>query len=543
MSACNFHCNDGFDRVGGECLPSPPALLSPLSSWTINESSPQFQTSIRPEFVEYRNEVCHDRACTRRVAEWTALGALSRSPQTIPPHAILYWRSTGVMRDGRRRTSTVAPFRTTTRASRGYDTPFFDFDGDGYADSLGAAVAGGRPPASVRFGGPALQSIATAEVPLLPFPGSMSPSENLRVASMQIIGDYDGDGISDAAMLAAGMEVYFGASSRTERAASQSPAELGMLCCYAHLPRVLAPLGDINRDGLSDFATAAWNPFSRAQRVDVYLGRRDRRLVPRTHMEATNAEQIVAGPRCTAQGFGESPYLFALARVTPDSRTLFAVALRVAERSIEPAGGEPLLLPYPDAKIEDVGDIDGDGRNEAIVHSATGLSEQVFVIRLRSDCWGISATPTTFSNMIAVARTTDLDGDGTHELIWARFATRTNPEFLVVHRGGPMVLTDRVGSTSLPVESIYTTPLDSYRNTFSRYTFGSPGDMSGDGLDDFIVTPRWVSSELPMLFTGSDLSSWPAPAARLPLMPNVDTFASRAQPRRRARSPGLCAAR
>jgi hypothetical protein len=45
------------------------------------------------------------------------------------------------------------------------------------------------------------------------------------------------------------------------------------------------------------------------------------------------------------------------------------------------------LLPYLDAKIDDVGDIDGDGRNEAIVYSATGLSEQVFVIRLRSDRW------------------------------------------------------------------------------------------------------------------------------------------------------------
>lgn len=533
MGACGVRCNDGFAREGAECVPLAPALLSPLSSWTTNESNPEFRTSTSDAFVEYRNEVCRDRACTQRIAQWTATTGASRCPSPITPGIIAYWRSTGVMRDGRTKASAVVPFRTTRRATRGYDTPFFDFDGDGLSDALAnQRYPQARSGPFVLFGAVTTPR-DTVRLPAIPLP---PPRESwmLRVDAAQTIGDFDGDGFSDAVTVVGHPQLHFGGADRNRAAVTTGDFLLNIDPWPQHdgVARSIAPLGDINDDGRSDFVTVSWNGGDRAMEYDLFFGRSDRRVVRVLTTRGINALQIVPGPNCSRPGFRER-ILYAVGTLTVDSTTRFAAALRVNRYAVSPVFGDA-VVPFAEAAIEDVGDIDGDGRNEAVVRSMSHAN-QFMLLSMDADCnrLQVRAVNST-TDVAAVGRTTDIDGDGTHELIVARRATQSSLEFLSVFRGGPNVLMERIGTWSFPPTYNYRPDFENTYN-FAAYTFGSNGDMNGDGLDDFIVGSP-AQSPPALYFVGSDLSRWPTVSEVVLPFP-AWRIASRAAPSRRLRAP------
>jgi hypothetical protein len=530
MSACGFRCNDGFAREGAECVPLAPALLSPLSSWTTNEANPEFRTSTSAAFVEYRNEVCRDRACTQRVAQWTATTGASRCPSPITPGIIAYWRSTGVMRDGRTKASAIVPFRTTRRATRGYDTPFFDFDGDGLSDALANHGELFRPASNVLFGARSVPSDA-AQLPIIPLPPPRR-EEMIWTQSHQTIGDFDGDGFGDAVMVTTRAQLHFGSAPRGGRDVATSDIELNAAARLVIDARVIAPIGDFNDDGLSDFVVTSWNHVTRAHEFHLFLGRADRELRSSFTSRGVTALQIVAGPECPHPVLGKSRILYAVGALSLQSTPRFAIAVRVRANGVEPVLGD-VLVPFAEAVVEDVGDIDGDGRNEAIMRSM-GRSDQVILMRMDADCSRLETTTHTFPATIAVARTTDLDGNGTHELVVARRATRAEPEFISVYRGGANVLMDRVGTASLAPATLDDGTIDG-PTRFANFTFGSTGDMNGDGLDDFIVGSPTQSLRA-IYFTGNDLTAWPAAGTEIAVPFVTWSVASRAAPRR-ARAP------
>ncbi len=531
MGACGFRCNDGFAREGAECVPLAPALLSPLSSWTTNENNPEFRTSTSEAFVEYRNEVCRDRACTQRVAQWTATTGASRCPSPITPGTIAYWRSTGVMRDGRSKASAIVPFRTTRRATRGYDTPFFDFDGDGLSDALANRGDFSRPASHVVFGSRSLPS-ETIQLPIIPFAPPRA-DWMLWVENQQTIGDWDGDGFSDAVMLTNRTQIHFGSDRRDRVDVRSSDLHLNSVARSVFDVRSIAPIGDFNNDGRSDFVATSWNDDARTHEFHLFLGRADREIRPTYSSRGVSAFQIVAGPQCEQPGLGRSRILYAVGAVAIHSSSRFAIAVRVRERGVEAVLGD-VLVPFTEAVVEDVGDIDGDGRNEAIMRSMD-RSDQVLLMRMDAECSRLETTMLNLPATIAVARTTDMNGDGTHELVVARHATRAAPEFISVYRGGANVLMDRVGTASLAPATLddgsFFVPL-----MFASFTFGSTGDMNGDGLDDFIVGSP-VQSLRALYFTGNDLTAWPATGTEIALPFVPWSVASRAAPGRRSRAP------
>ncbi|MBL8683645.1 MAG: hypothetical protein JNK05_31025 [Myxococcales bacterium] len=523
--SCDFRCNVGYVRQRDACVPSPPALISPLSSWTINEANPEFRISTHRDFVRYDVELCRDRTCAQSIARWTTNGAPSRPSAAPPPNTQLYWRATGVTADGHRSASNTAPFRTTRRSARGTDSVIFDFDGDGFADtatigSLRHSLSSDIERPAVLFGSATLSSVAQRSLALDVAPGASQAT----VGALQFIGDFDGDGRSDVVAVGTHVQVFFGAA-RTERRTSfeddYAPNLGSHPIPYKQNLHAVAALGDVNDDGLSDFAVAEWFPPDRTQAIRVYLGNRDGRVRAAYVHQGSEAHQLVRAdcPGSTAPGRA----IVTLSRNPLETRFVVR-AFRVTATSIERLPGEA-MVPFSLAALEQLGDIDGDGGSEAVVRSIAPTNTAM-IVRV---CGAQLSTQTITlpSNVIAFARTTDLDGDGTQELIVAREAHPEDNEFIVAFRGGANVLTSRIGSFRLTMPM----PLGS-RDFFTQWIdrgFGSPGDMNGDGLDDFAtgtIILRYPASVAPILFfTGGDLDTWPrAPTELLGTTPLFGHF-------------------
>lgn len=533
MGTCTFTCDAGYERVGAECLPEPPALLSPLSSWTINHRNPEFRTSTHSEYREYINEICDTRACAPPlIARWTHSGTPSPSPVAIPPGRLFYWRSTGVLRDGRMRTSPAVPFKTTTRATRGYDTVFFDFDGDGFADVLSAHGRGTfafQSNAQVTFGAASL-----LVRPDLPLPRIQVPARplDINVQSLQLIGDFDGDGYSDAAVIIQQLQLHFGgARVRTEPRVATINRDVNIQAFPDdRVSRSVVPVGDINGDGLSDFVLTEYNGVEGKQELSVFLGNREGALRPSYHTVGVGARTVVRGPDCTADGRGFR-YMYAINRPSPNSTVAVAGSVSFSEWAITAVGAESFIdFPFP--SIEDVGDIDGDGRNEAVVHSVRYNDSRALLLSMPT-CGRLEATPINLvPNTHAVARTTDLDGDGTHELIFARVATPDAPELLVAFRGGPAFAMQRLAAFSRDPAQLYAVP-DTGPHSFAGRTLGTPGDMDGDGFDDLVVGDLGEGRPQFIVLRGrADLSRWPGEPISLrlstaPMEENYGFIASR----------------
>ncbi len=511
---CSAQCNAGYELVDRECLPLPPALLSPLSSWTINEANPEFRASPHPDYTRYEIEICRDRACAQRLRQWSSIASFSRPPIEPPPNVQIYWRAAGVMADGRRRTSPIVPFRTTRRQTRGVDSVIFDFDGDGFADTVTVdslraegLVADPHWP-TVLFGSASLASFAPRPLVLASMPPALA---NTAAGAVQLIGDFDGDGFSDVVGVGGHVQVFFG--SDRARSDTRTSFEGGRVAHISAHPlpfnpvlHAVAALGDVNEDGLADFVVAEWEPTTRTQQLRVYLGNREGRVrAAYTHL-GSEAYQLV---RMQCPGaLLSSTFIVTLSRNVVGS-TFLARAFRVTATSIEQTLGD-VAIPFEGPVLEEVGDIDGDGNSEATVRSAN-LRPTALVLRM---CGApLSARTISIpSSVISIARTTDLDGDGTHELIFARQATPDNDEFVVAYHGGPTVLSDRIASyrLSTPYAAMPWLELDS---RWLDRGLGSPGDMNGDGFDDFAVgtgNVRSPESTAPILFfTGGDLATWP----------------------------------
>ena len=497
MGACALRCNPTYELVAGRCLPDPPRPIEPLSTWTYNSVEPTFVIATRPDFVRYEHRLCTDRLCTFGRGSWFTTDAMSRIPIPIAPNIVHYWRVTGIMSDGTERAATPVPFRITRRTTRGYDTPFFDFDGDAYADVLSSTPLTGSAP-TVFYGGSGFINEAR-RLPLAPSPRE----EGLGHAQVQPIGDFNGDGFSDvlAAVTYQRMRIAFGGPSRTTARWSTSswsvdpwnewfvPAEVTEL---RDARRAVANLGDVNGDGFSDFASLTFAPgMLPATWLRLFLGNSREELVATTTVTISYLRQIVRSSQCPTSGGRRSRVVLAQTGNT-ENPPYRLVAFEFTGTTIRQLADTPSLS-MVGPTLEDIGDVDGDGQPETLIR-ARAHQPRAIIARVVCDPAGahrITLTDFTLpSAFVAAARSTDLDGDGTHELILSRLPSAAEPDYLRVYRN-PTLTALGAPTVALRMPTTFTYSAEGIRDntyfTWWRMEFGSPGDIDNDGADDLPV--------------------------------------------------------
>ncbi|MBL8677582.1 MAG: hypothetical protein JNK05_00335 [Myxococcales bacterium] len=517
MGACALRCNATYELVAGRCLPDPPRPIEPLSTWTYNSVQPTFVITTRPDFVRYEHRLCTDRLCTFGRGSWFTTDAASRPPIPIAPNVVQYWRVTGIMSDGTERAATTVPFRLTRRATRGYDTPFFDFDGDAYADVLSCTLRSSSSPPTVSFGGSNLVDEAR-RLELV-----TSPIETgLGGEQVQPIGDFNGDGFSDVLSAVNGqrMRVAFGGPSRTAPRWSTSfwsvdpwnewfsPVELTEL---RSLRRAVANLGDVNGDGFSDFASLTFAPgMLPTTWLRLFLGNAREELVATTTVTGSYLRQIVRSSQCPTTGGRRSRVVLAQTG-SPSSPPYRLAAFEFTGTTIRQLADTPMLS-MVGPSLEDIGDVDGDGQPETLIRPR---AQQPRAIIARVVCDAAGAHRITMEEIVlppafvAAARSTDLDGDGTHELIFSRLPSAADPEFLRVYRN-PTLSALGAPTLALRMPTPFTYSDEGIEgNTYGRWwlmQFGSPGDMDNDGADDLPVDVQFpIDTRPPFESAGSDV--------------------------------------
>ena len=498
MGACALRCNPTYELVSGRCLPEPPRPIEPLSTWTYNSVEPTFVIATRPDFVRYEHRICTDRRCTFGRGSWFTTDASSRAPIPIAPNVIHHWRVTGIMRDGTERAATPIPFRLTRRPTRGYDTPFFDLDGDGYADLLSTGVYGGDK-TRVHFGGPDLAADARYLALLT------SPLEDGHGNEhVQPIGDFNADGYSDvlSSVNYQTIRIAFGGPSRTTTRWSRSswsvdpwnewfvPAEITEL---RDARRAVTNLGDINGDGFSDFASLTFAPGTMPTTwLRLFLGNAREELVATTTVTGSFLRQMVGSSWCPTSS-GRRSRVVLMQTGSPLGTPYRLVAYEFTGTTIRLlADALPISMVGP--TLQDIGDVDGDGQPEALIRARVHQPRAI-IARVRCDPAGahrITMEDLTLpSAMVAVARATDLDGDGTHDLIFNRLPSVAEPVSVLAFRNPTLTA---LGTPTRDLRHTTTITLsemtinDCVRNPWWRTEFGSPGDMDGDGADDLPVS-------------------------------------------------------
>ncbi len=382
---------------------------------------------------------------------------------------------------------------------RGYDTPLFDFDGDGLADFAtipGASASEPVPDVRVYLGNRSsgTPTFLTLPVRLHPLGVREDP------VGVQYIGDFDGDGYSDLAYAAADLQVAFGGTGvRTGSIEIAAPSDVfGTFQSYrlARVPRIIAALGDINNDGRADLAVADFlmSPTLRSQRLSIVLGNAARTLRPAVEYTGSAVSQVVRSADCRRPSGRIEHYVLAIAAANPLSQTTAIELLSVSDRAIRRQAvlDSPTFNSLDDETpvLEDVGDPSGDGRPFGFVRLTRNRS-QGYIVRVDCGSTDNSATLTAQSfalpaNAVGVSRSADLNSDGAHELFVSRYGTASTPVVLSVWAS---ILGAPFEEFSAPPQTFRNNqpPADIEQSLWRMHAFGSPGDINGDGWPDLPV--------------------------------------------------------
>ncbi|MBL8682127.1 MAG: FG-GAP repeat protein [Myxococcales bacterium] len=363
--------------------------IAPRTGATVTALRPTFRWTAAPA-TTYSVQVCLDRECSMVSIESTMVTGDRWTPPSSLAQGRLFWRVipwTGGMRE-----TNAATFPTPFFVRNGgcAEVPAFDFDNDGRADVSIASHPGRATQgyALITLGRtPPMNSMDRIEV-------GPDPDGHLGESVLGL--DYNNDGASDWLLTVPGYNTGRGAWVLRPGYRGVGPmasgSNIGVGAPMAsRVGTSGAPLGDIDADGLADFAVGGVSPWD-----SVMVASAD------------------------ANGRGASPRLI-----------------------IAPAAASF------GSSIASYCDVDGDGRNDLVVGAPS--ADRVFVFRaatLSGTTWPVStalAPATTGVRFGAAVACADLDNDGRTDVIVGAPADSAN-------RGSVFVYMAQAGGTfSTPI--------------------------------------------------------------------------------------------
>ncbi|MEO7108918.1 MAG: FG-GAP-like repeat-containing protein [Polyangiaceae bacterium] len=458
-----------------------PRLMAPLSTSRVTTRRPRLRWTLAGQDDGARIEICSDRACTKVVTSFTAIGT-SGSPSTLLGSGTYFWRARG-MEGTFTSDDTSAVWQFTVPAR---DTPrntswgtTFDGNGDGFADVVVGAremVVEDHGAAYVYAGG--ANGLTTTPTQL------DNPNHNLS-AFVASAGDVNGDGFADLAVGIPDADTDIGLVALylgSPTGPTTPPMIFNAPKGHFEFGGWIESAGDMNGDGYGDVLVSDVDENDNAT-IFLYLG-------GPTGLSSSATTTLHGGPlvgitSCSdVNGDGFPDVVIGVNGPASSNQGEIDVYLGSAA-GLATIPASVFLFHGPTAPddfivdVTDAGDVNGDGFGDVLV-GTEGIGNGTVSLFLGSATGLVSSvtipnpgTGGIFGDRLSGAG--DVDQDGFDDVI--------------------------VGAPGYPVQNVYvyfgnasglsTTPIVLTSPAGNTGSFGDPvaggGDVDGDGFDDVIV--------------------------------------------------------
>lgn len=453
-AACSIVCERGFQLRDNRCVLPPPGLRAPQSATVVYGERPTFRwTRSDANNVEYRIQVCSARSCEAGSVLEEALTLdttyIARTPIATSRHR--FWRVAALVAGTVESISPTWEFRVVPRLGRPVIHPpfvqIFDLNGDGAEEiaidktiMTARGVEGG-----VAVLAPALPDFRPP-TPTLEFAPAAAYTET---ATPQLVGDLNGDGLSDLAIARVDGQQFLQTAVVLGRANLGDVPTTRIVTRHRALP---VPVGDVNSDGfqdvvivevdlrmqnrialcygsvagdlercdgLTDWGMTTWRPLRTLNDFDSD-GRPELYLTDGMQYEIRSwgGDRLAVRPIATysANDFSRLPYdALALGDVNGDGNAdlAFGLALRVTLGGVDTLSQSEVPLvadqlgptPIRLMAMYPTGDLNGDGIDDIAVNQYAGnLREQWLAVYLGSTIEAELAAPDYHVQIASPAR-------------------------------------------------------------------------------------------------------------------------------------------
>ncbi len=428
MGACDFVCDDTWERVGDACVRlDPPRPIAPLPTAFVTSRRPTVRWSLATGTDGAVLELCADLACDRVIERVAAMGDRARPTRDLPAGPV-FWRLRGAAGAREGTVTTAMRWFVVPPRSAAVDTSWgssLDLNGDGLCDVAVAA------PSYSTATGRAFVYNAGAAAPTVTLDGRDGPN-TVFGSALTAAGDLDGDGLVD---LAAGAYRALSGTGRVyvypgSRRAFVDPTPTVTLTgrdgADASFGVRVAGVGDVNGDGYADLAVGAATAMRSLGRAYVFHGgATGLSTTPATTLTGVDASGIFGVVLASAgdvngDGFGDVA-VAAQSALTATGRVYLYLGSATGLGTTAAA-----VLTGPDGMLSDfgvalaAGDVNGDGYSDLVVGASRVATFVGRAYLYLGSAAGLSTTPArtwsgtmgTDTNVGSSLAVCDLNRDG-----------------------------------------------------------------------------------------------------------------------------------